>query len=758
MPPKRQITEIATSGEGPPPRRRRGRPPGSKNKKPSIGRCHKKSIQQKSPAVAVPQGAQGTRLPVPQLPVRETDENDPIDESNGDKEPLEVDPGELFLDLDDGENNDGTEIVPVGLDVLDDEANADDEALEELDAIDEREAVVEGEAIDLGTFLTKLRLHRSSTLAKARQGEPVVKQHGEYRTMIVDASNEIMPENTKRVYMPRIQQFTEWMAKNMPGYNGLINQDSAVIFMSEVMERTRKNDPTKIIGIRTVEAYQSALSKLYKIQRETMGNESKEIFPKGGAYSMYKDMFRRVTSAKRKAQYEDKGKYALFEGYNLVALRVMGSQSWDIQGREGIILRNRTQFFFCHNTLYRGDNSRRVDLSDLALFTVSHEAGQESSFQVVSCRSDQAKNNQYGRIHHAAVARNKEIEICLVSSLAMLLLWRFDLTSEGLPDFSRRETWYDVKLFITSKKKNTQAMSYETNKLGHKSVLETASDMQTDTVGKVTHNRASAVKHIVFMGVKLDDIKQYGGWAHESINEAYLPKVMLTAIRAFAGFHPQYGFYHLRRDAVEPPDELKKLIFPGVDELLVKQKEKNKGPEHQRDLAAEQFLKLLIELRRVILQDAAILIPLHPNRQIWKHKAFKHPSFGPFAEAVREAHYDTSLAHLPETERLKAVMPEIVAQFQHVHEHNAMHNSQMRNMSQVSDKQLEEMRRLDENMNSLSEEVANLGERMDMMQQMMQRSLQDILQVILSDRAGHRNLITGSRSKTWAKRMLHLQR
>jgi Centromere DNA-binding protein complex CBF3 subunit, domain 2 len=46
--------------------------------------------------------------------------------------------------------------------------------------------------------------------------------------------------------------------------------------------------------------------------------------------------------------------------------------------------------------------------------------------------------NQHGRLETCGALRNKKPVICIVSGLAFYLLFRWDLTSEPFPGFSKR--------------------------------------------------------------------------------------------------------------------------------------------------------------------------------------------------------------------------------------------------------------------------------------------------------------------------------
>jgi hypothetical protein len=61
------------------------------------------------------------------------------------------------------------------------------------------------------------------------------------------------------------------------------------------------------------------------------------------------------------------------------------------------------------------------------------------------------------------------------------------------------------------------------------------------------------------------------------------------------------------------------------------------GQGSDLDQSGDQFVELLLELRVVLLQDSALLMPRFPELPLWKHPVFSHEDWSRFAEQVREA-------------------------------------------------------------------------------------------------------------------------
>ena len=99
----------------------------------------------------------------------------------------------------------------------------------------------------------------------------------------------------------------------------------------------------------------------------------------------------------------------------------------------------------------------------------------------------------------------------------------------------------------------------------------------------------------------------------------------MTEIRAMGGFHESGGMHYNPRVALAPPPELIRMVFPWVDETLqyVEQHEKDKD---EFKGTATNFLKLLLELRVVFIQDAACYLIDHP-KMCDDHLFFKHHIF-----------------------------------------------------------------------------------------------------------------------------------
>lgn len=97
---------------------------------------------------------------------------------------------------------------------------------------------------------------------------------------------------------------------------------------------------------------------------------------------------------------------------------------------------------------------------------------------------------------------------------------------------------------------------------------------------------------------------------------------------------------------------LQQKIFPLVEEWQQKTQE---DPSVQT-ICGEGFLRLLVELRVIILQDAVFLKQVEPTHEMFGHKIFQCAEFTSFAEELnRSINNTTPLAEV----EIQRVVPEI---------------------------------------------------------------------------------------------------
>jgi hypothetical protein len=140
--------------------------------------------------------------------------------------------------------------------------------------------------------------------------------------------------------------------------------------------------------------------------------------------------------------------------------------------------------------------------------------------------------------------------------------------------------------------------------------------------------------------------------------------------------------------AIEPPPELLQSIFPWVEleQMALAQRRTDRGRRGD-DLTLSQFLDLLSRLRRIILQDAAILSAKYPTCPLFKkYDPFNTPRFAAFSTTSTAI-----IQHAEEEARHRlSEMPEVIAgSLRGIVTTNNLQNEQARDDMRRRNEQLE---------------------------------------------------------------------
>jgi hypothetical protein len=276
------------------------------------------------------------------------------------------------------------------------------------------------------------------------------------------------------------------------------------------------------------------------------------------------------------------------------------------------------------------------------------------------------KTNQFGRMEYGAVTRHKDLFLCTLSHTAFYLFYRWHCVREAPPRFQQRQQWYDLKLLRGDK--NTVSLSYEIQLTWTNKIFKGADLMSL----KKTHaGRAQGAKQAELSGVSESQIRRAGRWNSDALSNCYLSNLPREFIRSMAGFEPHgQGNYYLPRAKVEPPQSLLRTVWPWVDEWLewFSQAAPSASYEHivleplspfeedRQDLAAQGFLRLLLVLRMILLQDSVLLRREYPDHIIWQDPIFVREDYLRFAEEV-----ELSIREVEEPQdlRIRRVLPDV---------------------------------------------------------------------------------------------------
>ncbi|KAF8513221.1 hypothetical protein JB92DRAFT_2830471 [Gautieria morchelliformis] len=165
--------------------------------------------------------------------------------------------------------------------------------------------------------------------------------------------------------------------------------------------------------------------------------------------------------------------------------------------------------------------------------------------------------------------------------------------------------WYELKVFYASE--ITKPMLYDNthffrDHLERVKALHKASNIDLSKVTHAMHVYAAEISHA--HGTSMDDTKAL----------ALLGATMFNAAK------PEN--HALPRDCLEPPKEIVGGIFPWVEEEMEALHNRRDAHEECRDFALDRFLALLGFMRKILVQDLAVLFQNAPDSHIFSYEPF----------------------------------------------------------------------------------------------------------------------------------------
>ncbi|KAM9916983.1 hypothetical protein OXX80_013409, partial [Metschnikowia pulcherrima] len=291
-----------------------------------------------------------------------------------------------------------------------------------------------------------------------------------------------------------------------------------------------------------------------------------------------------------------------------------------------------------HSCLFRGQTKATLELS---VMTYSTEETSKGPIDTLGFEIKRSKTSQ-GKSRHMGCFRHRDVELCLVSAIAMSLWYRFDfkdlyapLAGDRLPDFADKKSWYRVKVLFadSAKSRNNERVSW--------SYQNSLVEMCLDSIGfkynKKTHiGRKIGAQMADAYGLAASQVKRAGLWSNEVIDNSYL-NYPFQFMHVTSG-HKIEEPYYISRDYM-PPVELQKKIFPWLEEAAQKVENRVFPPgatKEAKDEATPRLLHLLEKFRVVILQDLAVMSDKTPNSIFSKHEITRDPLFLQFKAELKE--------------------------------------------------------------------------------------------------------------------------
>ncbi|GJJ71712.1 hypothetical protein EMPS_04069 [Entomortierella parvispora] len=325
-----------------------------------------------------------------------------------------------------------------------------------------------------------------------------------------------------------------------------------------------------------------------------------------------------------------------------------------------------------HAMLLRDEDLRGLNYSDIFMDPSINRIGGTQNLVFLMANFHKGKNNQGGKMLYGVSCRHTDVRRCSVGALGFYFYDLFHVKHETLPDFDD-PSWLDVKLIHTWPNVHDE-VSYEIQGENMRKCFQ----RQRVTCRHITHSgRHSGSSEARMMLIARDEIRKAGRWQQNTtkLDQYYDDDPSYHFAVQLAGFLGGEVPFHLKRNEISPSLDLQQQIFPFIEtacgppgspaynewqeECIQEMEERNANEAsqlqnvvplqydssirgmvsantRQSEMAKKCFLKALLRLRRVILQDAAEYLCKHSNVKspLLAFGVFETPAFQAFKEQV----------------------------------------------------------------------------------------------------------------------------
>jgi hypothetical protein len=289
---------------------------------------------------------------------------------------------------------------------------------------------------------------------------------------ILEMTLKARAKNTNTNYIPKQQEFVTWALKS--GYHDreTVTEAKILSFLEEeVIHRSLRRRGKKSLAAAdvpvekqhlkwtSVRAYVTAITDLYNAQQAR--NMNSNPYPRAAQVKALIKALQRRDAAEAKLNFADKGRDTYLDGYSESQFKKLCLAIWKTSSSTststvtvastGCYLRTLVDLLLGHYLLARGNDRRVAEISDLHTFEFPDEGSTPCFPLIMTMRG--SKTNQFGRLETMGAFRNKDPFICPLGTLGFYLLYRWDLTAETFPDFSKRSQWYNIRLLLSTKPK-----------------------------------------------------------------------------------------------------------------------------------------------------------------------------------------------------------------------------------------------------------------------------------------------------------------
>ncbi|KAI3655070.1 hypothetical protein MP228_000450 [Amoeboaphelidium protococcarum] len=464
---------------------------------------------------------------------------------------------------------------------------------------------------------------------------------------VMRAVQNDVSRSTLKTYKGPMQQYLVWCnQQTFPDMTRqLVSEQKVLAFIhTEVVNRgdLRANQTRSRVGLKTVQNAVSALVHLWQHQKNLNANNFPH--PRGSAVKSYLRYLKRQENEKNRSEFKDRAIGTVADGYtNDAQLQQLVDVLFDQQFQFGPALRMRSMILLSHFGMLRGQSVRAFEFADLTMVEDNGNGGRKVVALILLINN--GKTNYVNRQEYAQMTRASNVNICPVSSLAVYLFYRFNVSQCLFPDLSIPEEWFQHKIFPSSFRQPESELSYN----AHRDMMKKVISLSGISASKVTHlTRKCAVNSAQAQEIDSGRLAAQGRWSSDALSKCYM-SVQWDNLVKLAGFSRK-SLYVIHRASITPSQELQMLIYPQLNSYLHLLEDNN------QTLTTKLFIKTMLYLRIVLLQDAALLMESYPYLSLWNEPVFQTDQFRQFSQQVKAACLD---AELSGSELLDRLAPEL---------------------------------------------------------------------------------------------------
>ncbi|CEP17888.1 hypothetical protein [Parasitella parasitica] len=485
------------------------------------------------------------------------------------------------------------------------------------------------------------------------------------RREVLDVNKEHTPKSTKSNYGSRQKKFkvsmtmhNRWcteIRKFDTGY--YVDEGKLLLWLKHISERGNSRTG-KPLSLESIKMHTKALINLWNHQRITEPERTNQNHPRGYSIKIFEQNLDKIYHQIKEKNFVDTGINSIQDGYTYQEYIELSMYYFKKRGAGQATFRDRMALICNHSMLLRGESLRSISLQHCSMLEFTDEGATKDCpalvFQFTGGKMNQSKKTQY-----SGAIRHKDVRLCAWGSIAFYFFYRFEVDQESFPDLSSNANWYDIKVLKSAKKDAKAEITYASQNASIHRAFKKVGINSSHT----THaGRGSGARIAELNGASLDQIRRMGRWDSGSLESRYLTHFNREAIRICNGFPGRKGGFWLRRDALEPPLELQQQIFPAIETWMHRLNDENDAA-YQNSKSAAAFIKLMLKLRKIILQDAVLWRQLDSENRIFKEPVFSSAAFKQF-EADLLVHMEATPT--PSTMVLQETLPVIEQRFSEV--------------------------------------------------------------------------------------------